>query len=735
MYREGASGIPTLSLSAVASYFIQFSDNGGDTSFAGTFAIDQMAVFGPDGIYYINGIANPPGNGVTELSVQFEASDYTVIEGNTAVLTATLNTTSTVPVTVTYATTDGTAVAGTHYTANSGTLVFPPNSDTQTITVGTIDNSASEADKALTVTLSDPVGAILGNPAEATLTIEDDEIVDICSTRSDVVDDFENGLATGVDGDGNSIGFFTFKDPNASTTVTFTTNLVSDTDPLALPGQSGDNTLYQVDLNVASYAGTTHAFENIPVDTWTPQDWSSYAGISFWFYGQNTGTVLGFEIQDNRQPGSTTTDTEIWNYTFTDDFEGWKKFELRFSEFSRKEIGNGAPNDGFGLEEVHSWAFLSLETDGADVTYYMDDVIVCGVASDKPLSIGFDQGKYTVDEGGTAALTVELSKPYTETVSVDYATAEATAQEDKQYMAVSGTLTFPAGTVTQTISVQTIADEKYTRDTRVTVNLYQNDVELGFQRRAVLTIVDTDMVDPSLVDDFEGYHPYINQEGTLTLTIDTLMESDAMARPGQAPYEDVLTVEYDGETSFNRIFSQGQDWSGYDGVSLWVYGQNSGDTFTYTLHDNMTATTATVDPEDWVLVWSDEFNDPAGTPPNPNVWKHEIGDGALNNIVGWGNSELQYYSNDPANASTDGLGNLVIRMNEVNTTTTDLVCWYGPCEYTSARLITQDRIDFEYGRVEARVQVPGGPDGLWPAFWMLGSDITEVDWPQSGEID
>jgi beta-glucanase (GH16 family) len=151
--------------------------------------------------------------------------------------------------------------------------------------------------------------------------------------------------------------------------------------------------------------------------------------------------------------------------------------------------------------------------------------------------------------------------------------------------------------------------------------------------------------------------------------------------------------------------------------------------------DNMTATTSMVDPSEWVMVWSDEFDDPAGTPPNPNVWKHELGDGALNGIVGWGNSESQYYTDDPANAATDGLGNLVIRMNEVNTTTTNLVCWYGPCEYTSARLITQDQLDFEYGRIEARVQVPTGPGGLWPAFWMLGDDIAEVGWPQSGEID
>ena len=135
-----------------------------------------------------------------------------------------------------------------------------------------------------------------------------------------------------------------------------------------------------------------------------------------------------------------------------------------------------------------------------------------------------------------------------------------------------------------------------------------------------------------------------------------------------------------------------------------------------------------------MLVWSDEFDDPAGTPPNPNVWAHEIGDGTLNGIPGWGNGEFQFYTDDPANASTDGDGNLIISLQETPDGDTRQ-CWYGPCEYTSARLISAQKNEFEYGRIEARVLVPSGPAGLWPAFWMLGTNIGEVGWPQSGEID
>ena len=132
------------------------------------------------------------------------------------------------------------------------------------------------------------------------------------------------------------------------------------------------------------------------------------------------------------------------------------------------------------------------------------------------------------------------------------------------------------------------------------------------------------------------------------------------------------------------------------------------------------------------MVWSEEFNEPAGTPPNPENWAYEIGDGAVNGIPGWGNDEFQYYTDDPANAATDGNGNMVLTVREADGS---LECYYGPCDYTSARLITKHKAEFAYGRIESRILVPEGEDGLWPAFWSLGTDIDVVDWPQTGEID
>lgn len=136
-------------------------------------------------------------------------------------------------------------------------------------------------------------------------------------------------------------------------------------------------------------------------------------------------------------------------------------------------------------------------------------------------------------------------------------------------------------------------------------------------------------------------------------------------------------------------------------------------------------------PVTWTLAWSDEFDGPAGAPPDPATWGYDLGDGSTSGLVGWGNNELQSYTASPENAATDGEGHLVITVLRADGTER---CYYGPCEYTSARLLTRGLREFEYGRIEARIKVPGAP-GLWPAFWMLGNDIEQVGWPESGEID
>jgi len=129
---------------------------------------------------------------------------------------------------------------------------------------------------------------------------------------------------------------------------------------------------------------------------------------------------------------------------------------------------------------------------------------------------------------------------------------------------------------------------------------------------------------------------------------------------------------------------------------------------------------------EWNLLWADEFDGAAGTPVDTAHWTAEIGG------HGWGNNEWEYYTDRVENASMDGAGNLAIVA--IEETLDNTTCHYGTCRFTSARLITRDKFEFTYGRVEARIRVPFG-QGIWPAFWMLGADFNTVGWPNSGELD
>ena len=112
-------------------------------------------------------------------------------------------------------------------------------------------------------------------------------------------------------------------------------------------------------------------------------------------------------------------------------------------------------------------------------------------------------------------------------------------------------------------------------------------------------------------------------------------------------------------------------------------------------------------------------------PIDESTWNFESGDGTENGLpIGWGNNELQYYTNRPENIKVEG-GMLHITALREN---------FEGAAYTSGRITTKNKVEQRYGRIEARMQLPWG-QGLWPAFWMLGSNIDEVGWPQCGEID
>jgi len=122
--------------------------------------------------------------------------------------------------------------------------------------------------------------------------------------------------------------------------------------------------------------------------------------------------------------------------------------------------------------------------------------------------------------------------------------------------------------------------------------------------------------------------------------------------------------------------------------------------------------------EELSLIWSDEFN--TNGAPSTSKWNYDMGNGS----GGWGNNELQFYTNRSENVIQKD-GNLVIKAIKES---------YQGYDYTSTRLKTQGKFSFTYGRVEVRAKLPQGR-GTWPAIWMLGDNITSAGWPACGEID
>ncbi|MBE2223511.1 MAG: family 16 glycosylhydrolase, partial [Anaerolineae bacterium] len=703
-----------------------------------------------------------------------------------------------------------------------------------------------------------------------------------------IVDDFESGLPFGSDANGVPLGFFTFSDGSPVSIAT------TDAPLAPVPGSAAGNNVMALTGDVTAFAGFIHAFENTAVDTWIPQDWSSFEGLSFWLYGQNSGTTVFVDVIDNRNPGSTRDDGERFTVSLVDNFSGWQFFEFPFSSFVRKDIGNGAPNDGFTLTQVHGWALGTLNTPG-EVTFYVDDAALYGVAEIPELAVTFAKANNNVDEGATGNIVVKLNRPMNSDdpaqVSVDYFTEPGSATLERDYTPASGTLTFVNGGLSQlSFPLVTFDDTKWEGNETVILRLNNPvDVAAGFSMQASASIVDNDPYDPNLLDDFERGSYLWESNGMLALETAVISSTDPDAIPGQdavetvlqaAPvagaspksvignvYDDVdalipsgnfttdfwlkrartqldsslnasywdneyyldarkglivfshvnlalidlniaaarpgaptaaiqlivddlvdatailaqieinLAVASDGNTNhinqalaqmdkaaddlandklnqavshyrnawykavialkhvvpaaptFSRDFAIGDDWSNGEALTFWYYGSNSGQDVTVHLKDNRASDPG---PAGWSQVWSEEFNEPAGTPPNPEYWSYEIGDGTINGIPGWGNDEFQYYTDDPANAATDGLGNMVLTVREADGS---LTCYYGPCDYTSARLISWRKAEFAYGRIESRIQVPDGGNGLWPAFWSLGTDIDVVNWPQTGEID
>jgi YVTN family beta-propeller protein/VCBS repeat-containing protein len=159
-----------------------------------------------------------------------------------------------------------------------------------------------------------------------------------------------------------------------------------------------------------------------------------------------------------------------------------------------------------------------------------------------------------------------------------------------------------------------------------------------------------------------------------------------------------------------------------DGMGVYVTN-GGGNTVNYTSLTHSDQPLPPANPSGTVAAVSEDFSGAAGTPPDQGVWNYLIGAGGTD-------GQLEAYLASTENAALDGNGDLVITARQQ---TVDAGS-YGTFDYTSAALTTQDKLEYTYGTISARIDVPT-EQGVWPAFWMLGSDYQTAGWPEAGEID
>ncbi len=186
-----------------------------------------------------------------------------------------------------------------------------------------------------------------------------------------------------------------------------------------------------------------------------------------------------------------------------------------------------------------------------------------------------------------------------------------------------------------------------------------------------------------------------------------------------------FTASASNAVSYDFEFGNGAVKSAASGAADYQYTLTGTNTYTVIVTAKSSAgltvkksiqVTVTVNATGQTLFWSEEFN--VNGAPDPTKWGYDLGAG------GWGNNELEYYTGRPENAIVE---NGILKIKAMKET-------YNGSNYTSARMISKDKFEITYGKVEVRAKIPAGV-GTWPAIWMLGSNISSVNWPACGEID
>ena len=455
-----------------------------------------------------------PALSFTTSPPSLSVADASVVEGNSGTVTATFNVTlsvaSTQTVTVSYATSNGTATAGSDYTGGSGTVTFNPGQTSKSIGVLVTGDTVSEANETFTVTLSNPGNAVLGDGV-ATGTITNDDAAPTISINDVSVTEGQTGMANAVFNvtlSGASGSTITVNFASAAGTATAGTDYVTTSGSLSFaPGVTAQtitvpvvgeqaneldeqyvvNLTSPVNATIADAQGAGTILNDDPLPSISIGDVSLSEG--------NSGTKLAtFVLTLSAASGRTVTAayaTANGSATAGSDYvaaSGTATFTAGLSSVTVNVTINGdtvsEPNETFVVN-------LSAPSNAT----IADAQAIGTITNDEGLP-ALSINDVTVTEGNTgtvnAVLTVTLAPSSAQTVSVAYATANTTATAGSDYTAVSGTLLFAAGVTTQTITVVVTGDTVVETNETLAVNLSAPVNATVLDAQGVVTITNDD---------------------------------------------------------------------------------------------------------------------------------------------------------------------------------------------------------------------------------------------------
>ena len=448
-------------------------------------------------------------------SVQLSASTYSVNEGaGSATITVTLNTVSSLPVTVTYSTGDGTAVSPDDYAAVTDTLTFNPGQTSKTFSVSLVDDATFESNETVSLTLSSPVGAIPGIPISATLTIVDNDssptvqfspttysadegdgsatinvVLGGATSALTITVDYATTISGTATADGDYIAI--------SGTLTFTPGVTSQSFSLTILPDSLDEVDETVVLilsnpdNASLGVGGDIATLTITDDDEPPTVQFSSSAYSVSESG-GTATITATLSAASSLPITVTYAAGDGNATDGSDYTAISG-TLAFapSDISQTFTVSILPDT---LDEEDETVNLAL-IDPAQATPGTPVAATLTIVDDDPTpTVQFSAASYSVDESaGIATITVTLSAPSGRSVSVVYATSGGTATAGSDYIAASDTLNFAPGETSQTFIVTILPDSLHEANETINLTLSDpNDAVLGGPFSATLTILDND---------------------------------------------------------------------------------------------------------------------------------------------------------------------------------------------------------------------------------------------------